>query len=161
MDAWPTIGVAPGAAGADTGPVRVRYAIGGIAAAALIALPASAPASHGGHRGAINGLAAQQCAQERADIGKKAFRKKYGAKHTMRTCTRRIVPQVASAVGTANSDCQDELAQGGVADFIDSYGDDALTPVDAAMQECVAEDVDVILNPCDYVDDGTDDGTDA
>jgi hypothetical protein len=27
------------------------------------------------------------------------------------------------------------------------------------MQECIAEDVDQILNPEDYVDDGTDDGT--
>jgi hypothetical protein len=161
MDAWPTIGVSPAAATADTGPVRVRYAIGGIAVAALIALPASAAANHGVHRGPVMGLAAQQCVQERADIGKKAFRKKYGDKRAMRTCSRRIAPQVASAVGTANSDCQDELAQDGVADFIDSYGDDALAPVDAAMQECVAEDVDLILNPDDYVDDGSDDATDA
>jgi len=29
------------------------------------------------------------------------------------------------------------------------------------MAECVAEDADEILNPDDYVDDGTDDGTDG
>ena len=86
--------------------VRVRYAIGGIAAAALIALPASASASHGGNGGGqVNGLAAQQCAQEKANIG------------------------------------------------TDS--------VQSAMDECVAEDVDQILNPDDYVDDTGDDGSDG
>jgi hypothetical protein len=140
--------------------VKVRYAIGGIAAAALIALPASASASQG-NSGQVNGLAAQQCAQEKSDIGNKAFRKKYGAKHTMRSCARRTVPQVVSAVNTAGGDCQDELDQIGLADFIDEYGDDASTPVADAMDECVAEDADQILNPDDYVDDGTDDGTDS
>jgi hypothetical protein len=52
------------------GQVRVRYAIGGIVAAALIALPASASASHGSKgAGHLNGLAAQQCVQEKANIG--------------------------------------------------------------------------------------------
>jgi hypothetical protein len=140
--------------------VRVRYAIGGIAAAALIALPASASASQG-DQGQVNGIASQQCAQERADIGKKAFRKKYGARHTMRTCIREARPQVSSAVTVANQDCTDELAEIGPVDFIDEYGDDASTPLADAMAECVAEDADEILNPDDYVDDGTDDGTDG
>ncbi len=48
-----------------------------------------------------------------------------------------------------------------MADFIDSYGDDALTPLNQAIQECVAEDVDQIFNPGDYVDDGIDDGSGA
>jgi hypothetical protein len=138
--------------------MRLRYAIGGIAAVALIALPSSASASHRGNGGGqVNGLAAQQCAQERSNLGKKAFLKKYGAKHSMRACTRRTRPQVASSVNTANTGCEQELAQGGAADFIDSYGDDASTPVADAMAECVAEDIDEILNPGDYVDDGTDD----
>jgi hypothetical protein len=138
--------------------VRVRYAIGGIVAVALIALPASAAAQQGGQ---VNGLAAQQCAQEKADIGKKAFRKKYGAKRTMRACTKRTVPQVAAATRTANQDCQDELAGEDPAEFIDDYGEDATDSIDNAMAECVAEDVDQILNPDDYVDDPTDDGSDG
>ena len=138
---------------ADWNDVRVRYAIGGIAAAALIALPAGAAAKQGGQ---AESLAAQQCNQERADIGKKAFLKKYGPKHTMRACAKRTRPQVSAAMGTAAADCQDELAQNGAAEFIDDYGDDATDSIGNAMNECVAEDVDMILNPDDYVDD-TDD----
>jgi hypothetical protein len=138
--------------------VKVRYAIGGIAAAALLALPAGAAAAGGGQ---VTSLTAQQCAQEKAAIGKKAFRKRYGVKHPMRACAKRTKAQAAAALNTANSDCQDELAENGVADFIDEYGDDATDTVDNAMAECVAEDVDEILNPDDYVDDGTDDGSDA
>jgi hypothetical protein len=136
--------------------VRVRYAIGGIAAAALIALPAGAAAKQGGQ---VEGLAALQCNQERADIGKRAFRRKYGDKHTMRSCAKRTRPQVNTAMGTAAGDCQDELDQNGAADFIDYYGDDATDSIDNAMEECVAEDVDQILNPDDYVDDTGDDGS--
>ena len=138
--------------------VRLGYAIGGIAAAALLALPAGAAASQGGQ---VNSVAAQQCNQERADIGKRAFRKRYGAKHTMRACVKRTRPAVAAAMGTANSDCEDELAQSGDAQFIDDYGEDATDTVDSAMAECIAEDTDEILNPEDYVDEGEDDGSDG
>jgi hypothetical protein len=138
---------------ADTALVKVRYAIGGIAAAALLALPAGAAASQGGQ---VNSLTAQQCNQEKADIGKKAFRKRYGVKHTMRACVKRNRPQVAAALDAASADCQDELAQNGFAEFIDDYGEDATDTLDNAMAECVAEDADEILNPEDYVDDGED-----
>jgi hypothetical protein len=143
---------------ADGQVVKVRYAIGGIAAAALLALPAGAAASQGGQ---VNSLAAQQCAQERADIGKKAFRKRYGAKHTMRNCAKRTKPEVTAALNTAGSDCQAELTQSGLAEFIDDYGEDATDTLDNAMVECMAEATDQILNPDDYVDDGTDDGSDS
>ena len=156
MDDPLSFGVAGAGPRADTNAVKLTYAIGGIAAVALIALPAGASAQGTQGNGQITGLAAQQCAQEKSDIGKKAFRKKYGARHTMRTCARRTVPQVSTAVNTANSDCQDELARIGTADFIDEYGDDASTPLADAMEECIAEDTDQILNPQDYVDDGTD-----
>jgi hypothetical protein len=133
--------------------VRVRYAIGGIAAAALIALPAGAAAKQGGQ---VESLAAQQCNQERADIGKRAFLKKYGPKHTMRACVKRTRPRVTAVMGTAAGDCQDELAESGTAEFIDDYGDDATDSIDNAMDECIAEDVDLILNPDDYFDDEDD-----
>ena len=89
-------------------------------------------------------------------MGKRAFRKRYGQKRTMRACAKRHREQVASAVGTATQDCQAELSEVGAADFIDEYGDELTDSVDYAMSECVAEDVDEILNPEDYVDDGTD-----
>jgi hypothetical protein len=137
--------------------VKLRYAIGGIAAAAvLVVLPANAAASAGGQ---VVGLAAQQCGQERADLGRKAFRKRYGPKHTMRACVKRTRPQVLAAVSTANSDCQNELAEIGTADFIDEYGEDETDSLDNSMAECIAEDIDETLNPDDSVDDGSDDGT--
>jgi hypothetical protein len=138
---------------ADTAEVKLRYAIGGIAAAALLALPAGAAASQGGQ---VTSLTAQQCAQEKAEIGKRAFHKRYGARHAMRACARRTKGQVAADLGTASSDCQDELAQNGAAAFIDDYGADVTDTVDNAMAECIAEDADQILNPEDYVDDGSD-----
>jgi hypothetical protein len=144
-----------GGARVDRTGVKLRYAIGGIAAAALLALPAGSAASAGGQ---VPSLTAQQCSQERAAIGRRAFRKRYGARHTMRACAKRTKTQVAAALNTANADCQDELAQNGVADFIDEYGEGATDTLDDAMTECVAEDADEILNPDDYVDDGEDDG---
>ncbi len=45
--------------------MKLRYAIGGIAAAALLALPAGAAASQGGQ---VTSLTAQQCAQEKAGM---------------------------------------------------------------------------------------------
>jgi hypothetical protein len=143
---------------ADRAVVKVRYAIGGIAAAALLALPAGAAASQGGQ---VNSLTAQQCVQEKAEIGKRVFRKKYGARHTMRSCAKRTRPEVAAAVSTAGSNCQNELDQNGAAEFIDDYGEDATDTVDNAMAECIAEDADEILNPDDYVDDGSEDGSDS
>lgn len=137
--------------------MNVRYAIGGIAVAALLALPAGAAASPGGQ---VTSLTAQQCAHERAVIGKKAFRKRYGAKHPMRACAKKNKAQVAVVLGTANSDCQDELAEIGTADFIDEYGADETDTLDNAMAECVAEDTSEMLNPDDYGDYGDDDGSD-
>jgi spermidine/putrescine-binding protein len=129
--------------------VKLRYAIGGIAAAALLALPAGAAAAQGGQ---VNSLAAQQCSQEKADLGKKAFRKRYGAKRTMQACAKRTRPQVAAALNAGNADCQAELAQSGLTEFIEDYGEDATDTLDNAMAECIAEDADEILNPGDYED---------
>ena len=140
--------------------MRRRYASGGIFVAAITAglllIPAGAVAAQGGP---VNSLAGQQCAQERATMGKKAFRKKYGAKRTMKSCMKHTRPQVAAALPSANNDCQAELADIGTTEFIDEYGEDETSSLDDAMTECVAEDVDVILNP-DEGDDSTDDGTD-
>ncbi len=112
--------------------MRVRYAIGGIAAAALIALPAGAAAKQGGQ---VESLAALQCNQERADLGKRAFVRKYGSKHTMRGCIKRTRPRVNVAIGTAAGDCQDELAESGDAEFIDDYADNPTDSIDSAMDD--------------------------
>jgi hypothetical protein len=137
--------------------VKLRYASGGILVAALVFFVPGAAARHTSQ---VDGLSTQQCAQERSTIGKRAFRKKYGAKHTMRTCVRKNRGAVAAAINVANSDCQNELAQVGQAEFIDEYGEDETDSVDNSMAECVAEDVDEALNP-DTGDDSEDDGSDA
>ena len=121
-------------------------------------MPAGAAAKQGGQ---VESLAAQQCNQERADLGKRAFHRKYGDKHSTRSCVKRTRPQVTAALGTAAGDCQDELDQSSAAEFIDNYGEDATDSIQNAMDECVAEDVDQVLNPDDYVDDTGDDGSDG
>jgi hypothetical protein len=135
--------------------MKGRYAIGGIVAVVLLAMPCGVAAAQGGGQAAS--LAAQQCKQERAEIGKKAFRKRYGAKHGMRSCSKRMRPQVTAALSTAGSDCQAELAQIGLTQFILEYGEDLTDTLDVVMAECIAEDVDGILNPGDDEDDEGDD----
>ena len=133
--------------------VRIGYAIGGLLVAVLIALPASTAGARGAR---APSLAAQQCAQERASGGKRAFRKRYGAKHTMRTCIRRNRGKAAQALTAATADCQQELAEDGTDQFILDWAWDEDT-VENAMSECVADGVDTILNPDDSSDDDTDD----
>jgi hypothetical protein len=93
--------------------------MGGIAAAALLALPAGAAASQGGQ---VNSLTAQQCNQERADIGKRAFRKRYGAKHPMRACVRRTRPEVDNAMAECIAEDTDEILN--PEDHVDEGEDD-------------------------------------
>jgi hypothetical protein len=131
---------------ADTTTVRARYAIGGILVAAVLALPASAAAGQGGQ---VSSLAAKHCARERAAIGRKAFRKRYGTKHTMRTCAKHNRTQVVAALRTANQECQEELDEIGAANFVEEYGDDPTDSVDYAMAECVADGIDELLDPED------------
>ena len=121
--------------------------------AAVFALPASAA---GGQGGQVATLAGQRCAQERAEVGRRVFRKRYGQKHAMRVCAKRHRARVSAAVGSASQDCQADLVDFGETDFIDLYGDEPTDSVDYAMAECVAEGVDEILNSDDDVEDGTD-----
>jgi len=135
--------------------VKVRYAIGGIAAAALLALPAGAAASQGGQ--------AQQPGRAAVRAGAGGHRQE-GLSQALRRQARDAglleegQGQAVAVLGTASSDCQTELAEIGVADFIDEFGADATDTLENAMAECVAEDTAQILDPGDY---GEDDGSDA
>ena len=133
--------------------MRLRHAIAAIAAVTALALPSAAAAKGGAP---VDKLAAQHCAQERHDVGRKAFSKRYGSKHQMRSCIRRSRGKVGAAAETANSDCQAELAAVGPAEFTDLYADDP-GDLSEAMDECVAEGVDEILDPEDDVDDESED----
>jgi hypothetical protein len=137
--------VPPAQGAADTKLVRAGYAIGGILVAALLALPASAAAGQGGQDSSV---AAEQCAQQRADVGKRAFRKRYGAKHAMRNCIRRNRAKGSSALSSATQECEEELAQVGAAEFILDYALDEDT-VENAMSECISDTIDELLYPSD------------
>jgi len=130
--------------------VRIGYVIGATLVAALVAVPASAV---GAKSGQAPSLAAQHCVQERASIGKRTFRKRYGTKHTMRTCIRRNRGKAAEALTAATADCQQELAEEGLDEFILDWAWDEDT-VENAMSECVADALDTILDPDDSSDDG-------
>ena len=139
---------------ADIRQVRARYAIGGILVAALLACPANAAAGQGGQ---VASLAAQQCAQQKSEVGKKAFRKRYGAKHTMRNCIRRNRAKAASTLNTAAEECEQELAENGPAEFILDYALDE-DSVENAMSECIADTVDDTIDLGDIGDDDGEDG---
>jgi hypothetical protein len=139
-------------AAADIGLVKLRYVIGGLLVAGMLALPASAAAGPGSQ---ITRVAAQQCAQQRVDIGRRAFRKRYGVKHTMRNCIRRNRTRAASTLNSATNSCEQELADNGPDEFILDYAIDEDTLEDA-MSECIAESVDELLDPSDSSDDGSD-----
>jgi hypothetical protein len=126
--------------------------MGGMIVAGLLALPAGAAAKQSGP---VAGVAAQQCAQERATVGRRAFRKRYGAKHTMRNCVRRNRAKAASTLNSAADECQQELAQLGPEEFILDYAWDEET-IENAMSECISDTVDEALDPDDSSDD-TDD----
>ena len=145
--------VGKGGRRADIRQVRARYAIGGILVAALLAFPTSAVAGQGGQ---VASVAAQQCAQRKADIGKKAFRKRYGAKHTMRNCIRRNRAKAASTLSSAAEECEQELAEVGSAEFILDYAFEEDT-VENAMSECIADTVDETLDLGDIGEDDSDD----
>jgi hypothetical protein len=119
---------------------------------ALLAVPGAAAAADGGP---VASVAGQQCAQERSSVGKRAFRKRYGAKHAMRSCIRRNRGKAAQALGSATQDCRQQLAQEGPDEFIFDWAWDADT-LDDAMSECIADGIDTILNPGDDSDDETD-----
>jgi hypothetical protein len=122
-------------------------------AAVLLVLPAVAAAKE---TGPVTTMAAQQCAQERVDLGKKAFHKRYGPKHTMRNCIKRTRPKVAAAVISATEGCQQELSQNGPDQFILDYAWDEDT-VENAMGECIDLSMDDLLAPDDTGDDESDD----
>jgi hypothetical protein len=133
--------------------MRLRYAIGGIAVAALLALPSGAAAKGGGSQ--VDRAAAQACAQERKDIGRTAFRKKYGEHRTMRACIRRNRSRAWAAINQASQDCQDELDEIGAEAFDDEWESD--DGAGDAFTECVSWSVDEILDPSDDVPDDEED----
>jgi hypothetical protein len=112
-------------------------------ACAVLALPAVASAK--GSAGGVDKLAAKACAQERKDLGRTAFAKKYGADNPMRACVRRTRGRARAALRSASEACQQELAELGPADFADEWASDD-TGADA-LAECIAFTAEGALAP--------------
>jgi hypothetical protein len=132
---------------------KARYLLAALAAALLLVLSASAAAKAGGKP--VDRLAAQACAKERQQIGKAAFRKKYGERATARACVRRTRGRVKAALRDASAECLAELAEIGPAEFAEDYGSDE-TGSDA-FAECVDDTAALNLEPGDGDDFGEDD----
>jgi hypothetical protein len=134
---------------------KARYLVAAPAAVLLLVLPASAAGKAGGK--SVDRLAAQACAQERQQIGKAAFRKKYGERATARACVRRTRNRVKASLRNASDECLAELAEIGPAEFAEDYGSDESGS--DAFAECVNDTAELLLEPDDdeYYEDDEDD----
>jgi hypothetical protein len=81
-------------------------------------------------------LATTACKAQKSRLGK-TFRKRYGA-HPMRGCLRKQVPIARQSLNVSAAECDDEIATGGLADFIDSWSDGDGT---GAYENCVIDGV--------------------
>jgi hypothetical protein len=134
---------------------RTRYLLVAMLVVGLLATPALASAKGGK---AIDRVAARACAKERHQIGRPAFRKKYGARASMRACVRRTSGKARNAQSKAVQDCLTEL-QANPAEFAEDYGDENGA---GAFEECVAETTESYLDPDEggdepEIDDSADD----
>jgi hypothetical protein len=73
-------------------------------------------------RGMVGELAAGACASERAEIGRRAFAKRYG-RRPMRACTKRMRGDARRAVRVAAEACQTELDDYGLEEFLLDWDD--------------------------------------
>jgi hypothetical protein len=135
---------------------KARHLLVALAAVLALVLPASAAAKAGGKP--VDRLAAQACAKERQQIGKAAFRKKYGERATARACVRRTRKRVKAALRDATAECLAELAEIGPAEFAEDYGSDESGS--DAFAECVDDTAALDLEPDDEGDFSEDDSSD-
>lgn len=87
---------------------------------ALFALPGAATAAPTAQVSAaalVESLSKDACAAEKADIGKKAFKKRYGAKKSMKACLKKARPLARQAISEATDECVWELNEYGEEEF--------------------------------------------
>lgn len=120
---------------------------------ALIALPGAAPAAPTAHTSGsalIETLAKDACAAERADIGKKAFKKRYGAKKAAKACLKKARPEARLAISEATDECVWELNE---------YGDEEFYAEWDSFTACVEDYAAWIMDGGEF-EDGEDAGDD-
>jgi hypothetical protein len=91
----------------------------------LLALPggvAAGPTATASGANLVNALATDACAAEKSDIGKKAFKKRYGAKKGMKACVKRNKADARAAVTEATDECLWELEEYGDEEFYGEWG---------------------------------------
>lgn len=93
---------------------------------ALLVLPGGVSAQP---RGLVSQLAAGDCAAERADVGRKSFRKRYGRKRGMAVCIKAHRAEARRAIGVATAACREELDEWGLDEFLADW---------ESFEECVA-----------------------
>jgi hypothetical protein len=98
---------------------RPAIAIVTVALLGLTALPgaAAAPGAGTSSTNLVNTLATDACVAEKSEIGKKAFKKRYGAKKAMKACVKRARPDARRAVAAGTEECLAELQDFGEEEF--------------------------------------------
>lgn len=123
-------------------PDRLRRPLG------VVALPASSSAAGG----LIGTLAADACATKKAELGKRAFRKRFGAKRAMRACVRQTRDEARRAVDEATAECLWELEEFGEEEFYLEW---------VTFSACVEDYAAWIMDGGSFEEDGGDDGADG
>jgi hypothetical protein len=90
-------------------------------ACAAIGAALAVPAASSGSPTLVNSLAAGACQAEKSEIGKRAFKKRYGAKKPMRACVKRARAAARVAVGEATAECLWELGEYGSEEFYSEW----------------------------------------
>jgi hypothetical protein len=86
----------------------------------LLALPGAAvaaPTASASASSLVTTLATDACVAEKSEIGKKAFKKRYGAKKGMKACVKKAKPQARQAITEATDECIWELEEYGDEEF--------------------------------------------
>ncbi|MGZ5335522.1 MAG: hypothetical protein ACXWZ6_08790 [Solirubrobacterales bacterium] len=103
-----------------------KLALRALLAALGAALVAPGPAA--ASDGLVRALAASECSELKQDLGRKAFRKRFGRK-PMRACVKRGRPAARRAVAAATTECRAELDGWGLDLFLEDW---------SSFEECVA-----------------------
>lgn len=118
-------------------------------AALALAVPASASASTNAKTASTNAkkIAARSCKVQQRNLGKTRFERKYG-NHAMRSCIQKSRRPASEAIASATSDCDEELALYGPAEFLEEYES---ATVESARATCIIEAVEFELGLVDDV----------
>jgi hypothetical protein len=99
----------------------------------------------------VDKITAGYCKAQKKKLGKKAFAKRYGKKKAMKVCIRKQRAVIANAYRQAEADCQAELEEFGIEEFLSEW---------ESFDECVEWYADEYLYPSAPGDDPFEDEED-